>query len=360
MIGQTLHIDGSCFRTLPNPTMHVWNRKAFSLRRLLLAFADCFANMEDIPHARGRNPAVINTINERLRTIQKHLSELPPRSTGNETIHIPLLNDLHRALDDADEILTAKKRKEKGPLPDPPKTVTMKPSKKSTFTSGVSDLKPSHNRTNTELLASKETESERERLRREMVQDVLRSHIQEVLKMINERKGDESKSGSPNSTFQVQSADGKLPRFEDIDSASPEDKQTRFMEVYFKVIRVSVVGSSAGATKRRGSVVPGTVPPPPMGIKRAGTESIQEETTADEQRSSGDQQSSEGNQESTGTDTSKTSGRALYNEDVYHDDIWCTLVFRMILWFMLHDFNKKDVQNGKSTLLGSRLPVFIA
>ena len=42
-----------------------------------------------------------------------------------------------------------------------------------------------------------------------------------------------------------------------------------------------------------------------------------------------------------------------------HDDIWCTLVFRMICWLMLHDFNKLDRQLPKSELLGSRVPVYI-
>jgi hypothetical protein len=360
MIGQTLHIENSCFRVLPNPTMHVWNRKAFSLRRLLVAYADCFNNVgDDIPRvSTRRNPAVVRAINEHLLNIQKHLSELPPKSSGNDFTHIHLLNDLHRALDDADEILTAKQTQKRGPLPPPAVRPTAKSGKMEGFITGLSSGPPGHSRTFTEMLNEKETESERERLRREMVQDVLRSHIQEVLKMINDKRGDDSKSGTPHSTFQVASTDPKLPKFEDIDSAAPEDKQARFMEVYFKVIRVTVVGTSAGATRRRGSVVPGAVPLPAVGIRRTGTESIAEEVGAD------DQQSIEGNHGSTETDatkseTPKPSARGLYEEDAYHDDIWCSLVFRMIVWLMLHDFNKKDVQCGKSALLGSRLPVFI-
>jgi len=51
---------------------------------------------------------------------------------------------------------------------------------------------------------------------------------------------------------------------------------------------------------------------------------------------------------------------SLANQPVSHDDVWCTLVFRMICWLMLHDFNKQDVQVSKSELLGSRMPVYIA
>lgn len=40
-------------------------------------------------------------------------------------------------------------------------------------------------------------------------------------------------------------------------------------------------------------------------------------------------------------------------------DIWCTLVFRMLCWLMLHDFHKKDIQVSKSDVFDSRLPVYI-
>ena len=46
--------------------------------------------------------------------------------------------------------------------------------------------------------------------------------------------------------------------------------------------------------------------------------------------------------------------------EVSHEDIWCVLVFRMICWLMLHDFNKMDQQLPKSELRGSRMPVYIS
>jgi hypothetical protein len=61
-----------------------------------------------------------------------------------------------------------------------------------------------------------------------------------------------------------------------------------------------------------------------------------------------------------GTEQPARSSRSLAYETVHHDDIWCTLVFRMICWLMLHDFNKLDVQVPKSELLGSRMPVYVA
>lgn len=39
--------------------------------------------------------------------------------------------------------------------------------------------------------------------------------------------------------------------------------------------------------------------------------------------------------------------------------IWCALVFRMICWLLLHNFDKMDKQISKSESIGSRLPVYI-
>ncbi|CAK7203863.1 hypothetical protein SEUCBS139899_006612 [Sporothrix eucalyptigena] len=52
-----------------------------------------------------------------------------------------------------------------------------------------------------------------------------------------------------------------------------------------------------------------------------------------------------------------TTKRPTRKEDI--EDIWCTLVFRMICWLMLHDFHKKDVQVPKSDVYDSRLAVYI-
>lgn len=39
--------------------------------------------------------------------------------------------------------------------------------------------------------------------------------------------------------------------------------------------------------------------------------------------------------------------------------IWLGLIFRMICWFLLHDFDKNDINRMDSALKGSRMPVFI-
>jgi hypothetical protein len=39
--------------------------------------------------------------------------------------------------------------------------------------------------------------------------------------------------------------------------------------------------------------------------------------------------------------------------------IWVSLLFRMLCWYLLHDFDKADVKIVPSDLKGSRMPVFI-
>lgn len=41
------------------------------------------------------------------------------------------------------------------------------------------------------------------------------------------------------------------------------------------------------------------------------------------------------------------------------DIIWISLIYRMICWFLLHDFDKNDIKIVPSDLKGSRMPVYI-
>ena len=40
--------------------------------------------------------------------------------------------------------------------------------------------------------------------------------------------------------------------------------------------------------------------------------------------------------------------------------IWISLIFRMLCWLLLHDFDKADVKIVPSDLMGSRMPIFIS
>lgn len=47
------------------------------------------------------------------------------------------------------------------------------------------------------------------------------------------------------------------------------------------------------------------------------------------------------------------------DEKGYRSDLWIMLVFRMLCWVILHDFDPEDVKIIPSNLRGSRIPVHI-
>jgi hypothetical protein len=47
------------------------------------------------------------------------------------------------------------------------------------------------------------------------------------------------------------------------------------------------------------------------------------------------------------------------SEKEERNTIWITLIFRMLCWLLLHDFDKSDVKIVPSDLRGSRMPVYI-
>ncbi|GJC98957.1 modin [Colletotrichum higginsianum] len=180
------------------------------------------------------------------------------------------------------------------------------------------------------------TEVAIESARREMVQDVLRSHIQEVLAGLNE-KPEKATQKTPGSNVSLGTDPKKQRQFEEIDAAAPELKQEKLMEIYFRVVRRKVIEESQESADRREMVGFG-------GLKKRQQTNFSTRTA-----------------ETMDDDDEPVALFMLGEEHVSHEDIWCTLVFRMICWLMLHDFHKKDVQvSTKSELLGSRLPVYIS
>ena len=59
-----------------------------------------------------------------------------------------------------------------------------------------------------------------------------------------------------------------------------------------------------------------------------------------------------------GSDTNRNKGENR-EERAMREGIWLSLVFRMLLWLLLHDFDKSDIRVVPSDLKGSRMPVFI-
>jgi hypothetical protein len=354
MLSKTLHIRNTCFRMLPNPTAYHWDKKFFSLRKLLQEYKKKVQD-DDI---------TLQTEQVRCltRLAEKVESELQP---GPRDFGIPLLDALHSAIDDCDLFL-------------------------------------------------------KKHISRELITMVLREHFQEVLRMVNENNPTDGNaalnsdggqaptpttahgeqpgpSSSPVSPVPGGPGSRPPPRFADLNAASPEEKQETFMDIYFAVVLPRVMRQAVEAFRRRkttryapshhgrdastGSAYSATGTTPVQSPRPGPTP-----TTLHETQSHGSGQmlqvglrvhiddSSTGiefghvrrsNSAPAGAGNDSPGHRALRRADtetldLQANNIWCTLVFRMLCWLLLHDFHKKDVQISKSELLGSRLPVYIA
>ncbi|PTB63286.1 hypothetical protein BBK36DRAFT_1181490 [Trichoderma citrinoviride] len=140
-----------------------------------------------------------------------------------------------------------------------------------------------------------------------MVFQVVRVHIQEVMGMLNEKAGSDEPAG-PGLDNRGQSSTITIS---DIDSASVDEKHHLLAQIYCTSIRNNVIQT---VFKQRSQ--------------------YSEKTTA----------------EMAGSEIS-------VKRDI--NQIWCTLIFRMLYWLQLHNFHKKDVQIGKGDAYDSRIPVYI-
>ncbi|KAK2025036.1 hypothetical protein LX32DRAFT_76745 [Colletotrichum zoysiae] len=320
MLARTLHIDKSAFRLLPNPTHYRWDTKNFSLTSLLRAYAVQMDKLKSDPQYAAS--VVGKVIRRNIRKIQGHIAA--SEQSGWPTL--PLMDALHSALDDMDMILTATPRESR------PAAMT----RNYTTASGMQNV---HNKS--AQLPETPDVMPFEISRQEMVKDVLRSHIQEVLAGFNEKTEKATGLKAPGGTQPLEEKARPL-RFEDIDAAAPELKQYKLMEVYFRVVRSKVIAESKESKDRRASISPAAPTVGFGGLKRRNQTNLSTRTT------------------DTVDDEEQIILHRLRDDEIKYGDIWCTLVFRMICWLMLHDFHKKDVQVSKSELLGSRLPVYIA
>jgi hypothetical protein len=61
----------------------------------------------------------------------------------------------------------------------------------------------------------------------------------------------------------------------------------------------------------------------------------------------------------TGAKKRFLSTSEMKEKEDHRNTIWVTLIFRMLCWLLLHDFDKSDVKIVPSDLKGSRMPVYI-
>ncbi|TFB03064.1 hypothetical protein CCMA1212_005510 [Trichoderma ghanense] len=343
MLSRILHIENSSFTFLPNPTPDTWDRRSVSLPKLLDAF---YVKTQPGAMGSGQDSPVIARYRHHIERITKHLDD------EKSLERWLLLRSLHSALDDADDVLTARTKSER----------------QSNHDAGDALEKP-HDAASS---------VEKHMRRREMVQDVVRHHIQDLVRLLNQQEDQGLDNLSLRQDMSPSSPSRPRPplrRFEDMDAAGPDDRQDILMDVYFDAIRPHVVSTAQTSAFRRNSLV-GV--PPELGRTLAG--SIRSNTSlvpphvTSESVTKGAEHSTkevtidhhEGQLQlfipvQKNADSEEThSGVLLADLDVTHNDVWCTLVFRMVCWLMLHNFDKKDVQLPKSELLGSRMPVYIS
>ncbi|KAK6211511.1 modin [Colletotrichum tabaci] len=341
MLARVLHIRGRCFRFLPNPTIFPWYSGSFSLPRLLDAFSERILDdltmieeeIEAVPDDsldKGVRSAVAD-----IRALSESAADLHEAFERDPTLTCDRMTALHGAIAAADDMLKAREQ--------------------------------------------------------EIVLDVLRRHLQEVLAAINNNPdsgGASSRQGSVS--------------FGHLLGIPLEMRESRFMDTYFKRILWRVVGSAKNS-RREDEVVSQAIhedteerlsrhengqsqagnaaafvsspspetssptePPAAAGspIESPAVESIP--TPGISKRGSWPQRVETELHKRTDTARMNTIAEqpdwtttATKHVEMQRAAVWYTLVFRMICWLMLHDFDKKDVQLPKSELIGNRQTVFI-
>lgn len=339
MLARTLHITNRCFRFLPNPTLFPWDSDSLSLSQILEAYSEFIkADYDQMTSEKLENVKDgIKSDIEKIKQLVDRSKELCGNIGSGRNLTYLQLNHLHKAIDVSDKI--------------------------------IKDGEPAWDNQN-------------------VVLDVIRCHLQEVLGAINNNPG--------TAGYRKTS-----PSFHDLLELPPEQREWSFMETYFKEILWSVIRLY---TDRKGKEAQEEV-----------SRRIHEET--DDRQQSESREQSESQQQSpqlhapiairvndsapsspsslmpppiqrphTPTpglsknrhwssslteSASKKSEKKLSSEkpswkktlqmknEMQRVKIWYALVFRMICWLMLHDFDKKDIKVPSSDLMGNRQPVFI-
>ncbi|KAK4223811.1 mod-A protein [Podospora fimiseda] len=319
MLSKTIHIRNSAFRTLPNPTPYRWDKNFFNLRRLIREFWRKMQDSEEIPPTSQFQDLLQDSKNVVDEIQRDKKSETPGYS-------MPLLNTLHDTIDKCDNFIKD------------------------------ADL--------------------------ELIRMVLREHFQKVLKMINEEEDGEQ----PKRRESTGEENVRAERFSELQFASPETRQEVFMELYFYSVLPDVRTKAVMSYQRRQSSGDAlSMRPPSIRSRRDSLDTLPENPLSEPTTSHGlgipqhplppaaktfssptlAPPTSPGVPAlhiSTPTAQAGFPGGILDKTtslDSSASDIWCTLIFRMLCWLLLHDFDKKDVQIPKSELLGNRLPVYI-
>ena len=99
MLSRTFHIKNTMFTHIPNPTSDRWDKQSVSLYKVM----DAYYDLVEVPLPRAqRNPVIV-------KRIRKHADKILGYNKDESTAQkMSVLRALHEAIDDCDQILTAK------------------------------------------------------------------------------------------------------------------------------------------------------------------------------------------------------------------------------------------------------------
>ncbi|KAK1775109.1 hypothetical protein QBC45DRAFT_336080 [Copromyces sp. CBS 386.78] len=391
MLGQCLYMKNSYYRMLPNPTPYHWDRHFFDLPKLIKEFSarlnkddsmtpsehtstlkdlarkvlkELEADRNDVSRRQKQRDSEVAAEEERKREDQSNKEagggekKNDAEITGDIPVEGGVTGPLKRLLGRKRTRRWIEHRESTQPKAERPKK----------------DYAPILPGYHLPLLTSlhgaiQECDKYLKARKRDFLTMVVREHIQEVLKIINEPEPEEiTKSTTAGDTGHDSSkqAGKTAPAFFDIlSAANPEDRQGIFMQVYFEHVLPCVRDRAVKAYDKRQRMK--TI------YNRSYTFAHQTEDSdssglgqAPTERAPGPDATC-----TISTPASPTADQApvpptrpaLAPEKFTEADaeaIWCTLIFRMLCWLQLHDFDKKDIQFAKSELRGNRLPVYIS
>lgn len=319
MVGQSVYLPNTYYRFIPNPTTFSWNRKNFSLRKLLLEYS--------------HNMQYDNTVRPSYHILQlqdwaEDLGHHLKNWSENNDFSMSLLRCLHQTIEKCDKYLTADDSMKR------------------------------------------------------MVLLVVREHIQEVMKLLNEpatpppqQQKHTSSTAADEGDESTLSSSQHAPTIEELNSAAPEVRQAKLMHIYFRTVRPAVVKNCPMALKKRATnpYVSSVASRSDFDLLEGGGSDNGEDENCENEKTTATtavtpavrvetpQLILPGSEEQHASFASaKLRRMPTEKEEELAEDVWCTLVLRMLCWLLLHDFHKKDVQISKSELYQSRLPVYIA
>lgn len=317
MIAKPMYIEDTYYRYLPNPTTYSWNKKNFSLPKLILEFNRA-VNDDDIAPETDH----LVQMQKWVYDVAKHLQN--KKAWRDDSVFpMTLLRALHDAIAKCDKYL-----KDEGA---------------------------------------------------DLVSLVIREHVQEVMRLLNTKAPSSSSDSGDESTFSARESQ----TFDELNSAGPEEKQQKFMDIYFTTVAQAVTRNCHEVLRKKNStkyvhspsqsrVDLGVAATPDdaattvrdsVGSELSGSNPNEKADAAEVQvqprRSSTPQLLVTPGHPREGEGMARLKRMSTTLHEQLTGNVWCTLVFRMLCWLLLHDFHKKDVQISKSELYGSRLPVYI-